>query len=240
MNNGLYIVGPEPIKIGDHIVPAGNAIGVDVDYSNPYGGGKRKFQKVYAYDKTGDVDIIAIKDPVYGNNLVDKIEFLENNGKILQINDIDKGVPVDSFMEKNKDTIDEMCVFSKDLSWDELRTFMNDRDNRYNSEYIKRMEINEDIHLYTGVRNRKIYKFGGGHDEELDDLENNDATLCPYTGARQFHINEQAEAIQIERIEELEAEKEKEKKEEKEIQKRLRLEERVRTERAHGMRPSFF
>jgi hypothetical protein len=54
-------------------------------------------------------------------------------------------------MEKNKDTIDEMCVFSKDLSWDQLREFMNDRDNRYNSEYIKRMEINEDIHLYTGV-----------------------------------------------------------------------------------------
>jgi hypothetical protein len=60
-------------------------------------------------------------------------------------------------MEKNKDTIDEMCVFSKDLSWDQLREFMNDRDNRYNSEYIKRMEINEDIHLYTGVRNRKIF-----------------------------------------------------------------------------------
>ena len=239
MNNGLYIVGDDQIEIGKHTINSGSAIGIDVDFSNPYGGGKRKFQKVYAYDKTGDVDIIAIKDPVYGKNLIDKIELLESSGKILRINDINQGVEVDSFMEKHKDTIDEMCVFSKDLSWDELRTFMNDVDNRYNSEYIKRMEINEDIHLYTGVRNRKIYKFGGGHDEELDDLENNDATLCPYTGAKQFHVNEQVQSLQIERLEALEAEKQKE---ENEIQKRLRLEEKARiskTARSQGMSLNF-
>jgi hypothetical protein len=90
MNNGLYIVGPEPIKIGEHTIQSGSAIGVDVEYTNPYGGGKRKLQKVYAYDRTGDVDIIAVKDPVYGNNLVNKIEMLENEGKILQVNDISK------------------------------------------------------------------------------------------------------------------------------------------------------
>lgn len=77
MNNGLYIVGPEPIKIGKHIVPAGNTIGIDVDYSNPYGGGKRKFQKLCPYTGAKQFHINEQAQEIQ----IEKIERLEEEKK---------------------------------------------------------------------------------------------------------------------------------------------------------------
>lgn len=180
MDNGLYISGPEPLKIGESTVEPYSIVGIG-HKNNVLSNGKRtREQEIYIFNKEGNPQNIALsqhspsinsdvkkeaQNNAYSqsktldlkNNAGEKKEELKklDEKNLHQIVDLNESRNIKPIMKKHNEKLLSIendvkeISWDKNLSWDQIKEFLNDPRNSNNYQNLKRRELG--AASYNGV-----------------------------------------------------------------------------------------